>query len=60
MEGCRSGVMEKGEKGKGRLAGEMRQWLSSGPERPRMLTFSGLGMEAPDSPGGASHFPVRR
>lgn len=57
---CRSGLMEKGEKGKARLVGEMRQWLASGSERPRILTFSALGMEAPDSPGGASHFPLRR
>lgn len=60
IKGCRSGGMEKGEKGRGRLVGEMRRWLSSGSERPRMLTFSALGMGAPDSPGGASHFPVRR
>lgn len=46
--------MEKGEKGKVRLVGEMRRWLGSGS------TFSPIGMEAPDSPGGASHFPVRR
>lgn len=52
--------MEKEEKGMVRFEGERRRWLSSGSERPRLLTFSGLGMEAPDSPGRASHFPVRR
>lgn len=52
--------MEKGEKAKGRLVGEMRRWLSAGSERPRILAFSALGMEVPDNSGGAAHFPVRR
>lgn len=52
--------MEKGEKAKGRLVGEMRRWLSSGSQRPRILAFSALGMEIPDNSGGASHFPVPR
>lgn len=60
IKDCRSGVMEKGEKAKGRLVGEMRRWLSSGSERPRILAFSALGMEVPDNSGGAAHFPVRR
>lgn len=60
LKACRSGVMEKGEKGMVRLVGETRRWKGSGSERPRILRFSALGMEAPASPGGAPRFPIRR
>ncbi|XP_063116520.1 CUGBP Elav-like family member 2 isoform X2 [Cavia porcellus] len=59
-KGCNSsGVMEKGEKAKGKFGREVMRWLGCGSEGSTGLTFPPLGMEAPDSSRGASHFPVR-
>lgn len=51
--------MEKG-KGKGKLEREVMSWLVSGSDRPTVLAFHPLGMEASGNSRGASHFGARR
>eukprot|EP00071_Canis_lupus_P030086 XP_022263643.1 CUGBP Elav-like family member 2 isoform X9 [Canis lupus familiaris] len=50
--------MEKG-KGKGKLEREVMSWLGSGSDRPAVLAFHPLGMEASGNSRGASHFGAR-
>lgn len=52
--------MEKGKKGKEELEREVRRWLGSGSERPRVLTFHLHGMDVSENSRGTSQFQVRR
>jgi len=51
--------MEKG-KGKGKVGREVMGWLGSASERPTVLAFHPLGMEASGNSRGAAHFRARR
>lgn len=55
-----SGVMEKGSKGKAKSEREAMSWLGSGSDRPTLLTFHPLGMEASGNSRGAPPFRARR